>query len=176
MHSLISSGDLKSASYSAGCSIDFLEESIPNAQQIINQYKYTEKVDTGERETYKNDAHKWWDILELFEPRTITKKIFTNVEMVDADKVYGEYIDPIIAGFFKNLENARKKAQAEAEKFKMYFLKELDSLEDALKKKVEEDEKLTRDQESIEQKIKEDQAKIKWLESFMIKLDDILSI
>ena len=133
-------------------------------------------MDTGERETYKNDAHKWWDILELFEPRTITKKIFTNVEMVDADKVYGEYIDPIIAGFFKNLENARKKAQAEAEKFKMYFLKELDSLEDALKKKVEEDEKLTRDQESIEQKIKEDQAKIKWLESFLIKLDDILSI
>lgn len=176
MHSLISSGDLKSSNYSAGCNINFLEESIPNAQQIINQYKYTERVDTGEREACKNYNHKWWDFLELFEPRTITRKIFTNVEMVDADKVYGEYIDPIIAGFFKNLDNARKTAQQEAEKFKVFFMQELDVLEDTLKKKVEENEKLTRDQASIEQKLKEDQDKIQWLENFIVKLDEILAI
>lgn len=176
MHSLIASGDLKSSNYSAGCNIEFLEETIPNAQEIINQYKYIERVDTGEREVCKNYDHKWWDILELFEPRTITRKIFENREMVDADKVYGEYIEPIIAGFFKNLDNARKTAQEEADKFKVFFMKELDVLEDALKKKVEENEQLTRDQASIEKKIKEDQNKVEWLEAFIVKLDEILSI
>ena len=55
-------------------------------------------------------------------------------------------------------------------------MKELDVLEEALKKKVEENEQLTRDQDSIEKKIKEDQDKMKWLESFIVKLDDILAI
>ena len=176
MHSLISSGALQAGSYSGGSGIEFLEESIPDAQELIDQYKYTEEVDTGERETYRNDAHRWWDILELFEPRTITKKIFAEVEMVDADKVYGEYIDPIIAGFFKNLDNARKTAQKEAEKFKKFFLKELESLEEALKKKVEENEKLTRNRVSIEQKIRKDQKSIEWLDSFMKRLEEILAI
>lgn len=52
-------------------------------------------------------------------------------------------------------------------------MKELDSLEEILKKKVEEDEKLTRDQESITKKIKEDQQKVKWLEEFLKRLDTI---
>ena len=176
MHSLISSGDLKSTNYSVECNIDFLEESIPNAQQIIDQYKYTKSVYTGEVETYKNMAHKWWDVLELFEPRTVARRVCEKYEMVDAEKVYAEYIDPIIAGFFKNLDSARNTAQQEAETFKSFFIKELDVLEDALKKKVEENEQLTRDHESIEQKIKEDQDKVKWLESFISKLDEILAI
>jgi len=176
MHSLISSGDLQANNYSETCSIDFLEETIPDAQELINQYKYIDSVDTGEREEVKNESHKWWDFLELFEPRTVTRKIFQDVEMVDVEIVYDEYISPIIEGFFKNLENARTTAKSEADKFKAFFLKELDSLEDALKKKVEENEKLTRDQQSIDKKIKEDQEKIEWLDDFIGKLDNILSI
>lgn len=176
MHALISSGDLKSGSFEGGGNIEFLEETIPDAQQLINQYKYTKKVDTGERETVRNKNHRWWDILELFEPRTVTKKIFTEVELVDADTVYSEYIDPIVVGFFKNLDSARKTAQEEAEKFKQFFLKELDSLEKTLRQKVEENERLTRDQASVEQKIKDDKEKVEWLEGFMNRLDAILAI
>ena len=176
MHSLISNGDLKSTNFSVECNIDFLEESIPNAQQIIDRYKYKEKIETGEVVTLKNSAHKWWDILEIFEPRTVVKELYETYEMVNAEKVYAEYIDPIIAGFFKNLDSARNTAQQEAEKFKSFFIKELDVLEDALKRKVEENEQLTRDHESIEQKIKEDQDKVKWLESFISRLDEILAI
>lgn len=176
VRSLISNGMLKTGSYSGVESIDFLEESVPDAQQLIDQFKYTEEVDTGEREQVKNYNHKWWDFLELFEPRTITRKIFTNVEMVDADKVYGEYIAPIIAGFFKNLDRARMTAQKEAERFKEFFLSELNVLENTLKKKVEEEEKLTRDQECIEKKIREDKEKVVWLDAFMKRLDVILTI
>lgn len=176
VHSLISSGALKTGSYKSDSGIEFLEESIPDAQSLIDQFKYTETVDTGETETVKNSDHRWWDFLELFEPRTVTKRIFAEVEMVDSDKVYDEYIEPVIAGFFKNLENAKKTAQNKADKFKKYFLSELDSLEDALKKKVEEDEKLTRDQASLQKKIQEDKAKIEWLEDFMSRLDRILEI
>ena len=66
--------------------------------------------------------------------------------------------------------------QQEAEKFKRFFLNELKTLNLILKKKVAENEKLTRDHESIERKIKEDQEKVQWLEQFLNKLDGILQI
>ncbi len=173
MHSLIYE---KNVDYSFKCNIGFLEETIPDAQELIDQYRYTEKVDTGEYEVHKNYAHRWWDFLELFEPRYITKKIFQNVEMASVDKVYDDYITPIVSGFFKNLENARKTAKEEADRFKEFFLKELDNLEGIIRKKVEEDEKLTRDQANIEQKIKTEKDNIQWLESFMSRLNNILTI
>lgn len=176
IHSLISSGELQTGTYDDTKKIEFLEEAVPDAQELVDKFKYVKEVDTGERETVKNYNHKWWDLLELFEPRTVTKKIFEDVEMVDAGKVYDEYISPIINGFEKNIDNAKSTAAVQANEFKQFFMKELDSLEEILKKKVEEDEKLTRDQESITKKIKEDQQKVKWLEEFLKRLDTILAI
>lgn len=176
MHQLISSGELKADSYSADCNISFLEEDIPDAQELINQFKYVESVDTGETETVKNTDKHWWNPFTWFEPSYFTNTIYKDVEMVNGEEVYNEYMDPVISGFFKNLENARKTAQKEAEKFKKYFIKELDSLDEILKKKVEMNEELTRNQKNIEDRIKEDKTKIEWLESFMKRLDAILAI
>lgn len=174
MHSLISSGDLKANDFAVESRIRFLEESIPDAQQIINQYKHTIALDTGMREEYYE--HRWWDIFELFDKVKKVRIKYLNKDIVETDKVYRDYIDPVMASFNKNLDNARMAAQREADKFKAYFLKELDSLEAVLKEKVKEDESLTQDQASVMQKLKEDQDKIEWLEDFMTKLDEILAI
>ena len=176
MHRLISSGELTADSYSADCNINFLEEDIPDAQELINQYKYVDKVDTGETERVKNTDKHWWNPFTWFESSYYTRTIYKDVEMVNVEEVYNEYMEPVIGGLFKNLANAKKTAQAEAEKFKNYFIKELDSLDEILKKKVEMNEELTRNQKNIEDRIKEDKTKVEWLESFMKRLDEILAI
>lgn len=176
MHELISSGALESGEYSATNGIGFLEEDLPDAQELIDQYKVVERVDTGEVEWVKNNDHKWWDFFELFEPRRVAKNIFKDVEMVDVEKVYEDYVDPIISSFIKNLNNARKAAQENADGFKKFFLAELDKLEEVLRAKVEENEALTRNQSSIEEKIAADKQKVEWLEDFLKRLDTILSI
>ena len=177
MHLLISNGDLKTGSFNGGnTGIECLEETIPDAQELINQFKYTESRDTGETRRVRNEDHRWWDIFELFEPRMVTRKIFEDVEVVQVEEVYEEYIAPIVTGFNQNVASATKAAQQEAEKFKRFFLNELKTLNLILKKKVAENEKLTRDHESIERKIKEDQEKVQWLEQFLNKLDGILQI
>ena len=176
MHELISSGDLSSDEYSGSSNINFLEGDIPNAQDIINQYKYNDSVDTGEVETIKNEDKHWWNPFTWFDPSYISKKVYKEVEMVRVDEVYSDFIDPVIAGFFANLDNARKAAKNESDRFVKYFLKELDKLDDILKKKVEENEKLTRNHGSIEQKLKEDKVKMEWLDNFIRRLDEILYI
>ena len=61
IHKLIQSGVVKSQEYNTvnnGLGIDFLEMNIPNAQEIINNYKYNERYDTGEREWIENKRKK----------------------------------------------------------------------------------------------------------------------
>ena len=96
--------------------------------------------------------------------------------MVDYTTVENEYLTPIIQSFNENLESAQNTAQEEAEQFKKFFLKQLDELQNALKKKVEENKKLTQSQSSIDAMIEAEKEKVAWLENFMTKLDAILEI
>lgn len=173
MRKLLSGGGLQTGEYATDCGIDFLMEDLPDAQQLIDQYRYTEE---GEVEWVKNPDKHWWNPFTWFAPRFLKQKISDDKEMVDAEAVYAEYIDPILDSFNRNLDSAREAAQKEANRFKRYFLKELDKLEDVLKQKVEENEKLTRNQQSLNEKIRRDKEKIEWLNHFIDRLDEILAI
>ncbi len=179
IHGLIQSGVIKNQQYNTkndGFGIDFLEMDIPNAQEIINSYKYDERYDTGEVEWVVNTNKKWYKPWTWFEESGHNRAIYANREMVDYSTVENEYLTPIISSFNENLESAQNTAQDEAKQFKKFFLKQLDDLQDALKKKVEENEKLTRSQSSIDAKIESEKEKIAWLEKFLMRLDGILEI
>ncbi len=179
IHKLIQSGVVKSQEYNTvnnGLGIDFLEMNIPNAQEIINNYKYNERYDTGEREWIENKRKKWYKPWTWFEESGHYRTIYANKEMVDYSTVENEYLTPIISSFNENLESAQITAQTEAEQFKKFFLKQLDDLQEALKKKVEENEKLTKNQSNVNKVIEEEKEKVTWLENFLKRLDDILEI
>ena len=179
LHELIQSGVMANNEYSCDVNsngIDFLEMDIPDAQEIINSYKYDEKYDTGEEEWVENTNKKWYKPWTWFQESGHYRTVYANREMVDYTTVENEYLAPILSSFNENIENAQQFAQDEAERFKCFFLKELSVLEDALKVKVQENEKLTQDQNSINLKIAEEKEKVKWLEKFLNKLDSILEI
>lgn len=179
IHELIQSGVVEDQQYGPagdGVGVDFLEMDIPDAQEIINSYKYEETYDTGESEWVENTNKKWYKPWTWFQESGHYETIYANREMVDYDTVENEYLAPVIGSFNENLESAQNTAQEEAEKFKRFFLKQLDGLQDALRKKVEENEKLTQDQSSIDALIEEEKEKVRWLEGFMQKLDRILEI
>ncbi|WP_294406135.1 TerD family protein [uncultured Clostridium sp.] len=177
IHELIQSGILENKEYSSsGSGIDFLEMDIPNAQEIINCYKYDEEYDTGEEEWVENTSKKWYKPWTWFEEKGHYRKIYANREMVDYSTVENEYLAPIIQSFNENLESAQITAQEEAEKFKVFFLKQLEELEIALKKKVEENEKLTQNQSNVESIIKKEKENMQWLESFLSRLEKVLEI
>ena len=179
IHELIQKGVVQSREYNAsdnGLGVRFLEMDIPNAQEIINHYKYNERYDTGEEEWIENKNKKWYKPWTWFEESGHYRTIYANREMVDYTTVENEYLTPIIQSFNENLESAQNTAQEEAEQFKKFFLKQLDELQNALKKKVEENKKLTQSQSSIDAMIEAEKEKVAWLENFMTKLDAILEI
>lgn len=179
IHELIQSGIVQNQAYSMSdheFGVGFLEMDIPNAQEIINSYKYDERYDTGEEEWVENTNKKWYKPWTWFEESGHYRTIYANREMVDYATVENEYLSPIIQSFNENLESAQNTAQDEAEQFKKFFLKQLDELQTALKKKVEENEKLTQNQSSIDAQIEAEKGKVAWLENFLMKLDAILEI
>ncbi len=179
IHELIQNGIVNNQQYTtskAGWGVDFLEMDIPNAQEIINSYKYDERYDTGEEEWVENTNKKWYKPWTWFEESGYYRTIYANREMVDYYTVENEYLTPIIRSFNENLENAQSTAQEEAEQFKQFFLKQLSELQDVLKKKVEENEKLTQNQSNIDAAIEAEREKVAWLENFLMRLDKILEI
>lgn len=179
IHELIQNGIVEGQQYQGSkdaIGVDFLEMDIPNAQEIINSYKYDERYDTGEEEWVVNTNKKWYKPWTWFEESGYYRTIYANREMVDYSTVENEYLSPVIKSFNENLESAQNTAQDEAEQFKSFFLEQLDELQSALKNKVEENEKLTQNQDSINERIESEKEKAAWLESFLSELDAILEI
>lgn len=179
IHELIQSGIVNNQQYNSsneGLGVDFLEMDIPNAQEIINSYKYDERYDTGEEEWVENTNKKWYKPWTWFEESGHYRTIYANREMVDYSTVENEYLTPVIRSFNENLESAQNTAQEEAKQFKQFFLKQLDDLQAALRKKVEENEKLTQNQSNIDAEIEAEREKVAWLENFLMRLDKILEI
>ena len=176
MHNLINGGGVQSSSYEGNANLNFLAEDLPDAQEIIDMYKYDEKYDTGETEWVENTNKKWYKPWTWFQESGHYKHIYAEREMVDYATVYDDFVQPVIANFNENIDGAKQVASDEADKFRKYFLGEIDKLEKKLKEKVAENEKLTRDQDSIIKQIKEQKANMEWLEQFMVKLEQILAI
>lgn len=179
IHGLIQCGIVQSQEYSSsdnGFGVSFLEMDIPNAQEIINSYKYDERYDTGEEEWVENTNKKWYKPWTWFQESGHYRTIYANREMVDYSIVENEYLTPIIQSFNENLESAQNTAQDEAEHFKKFFLKQLDELQTALRHKVEENERLTQNRNSIDATIETEKERVAWLEGFLARLDAILEI
>jgi len=179
IHDLIQNGVVNNQEYDASgnkAGVSFLEMTIPNAQEIIDNYKYDEEYDTGETEWVENTNKRWYKPWTWLEERGYYRHIYANREMVDYSTVENEYLTPIISSFNENLESAQNTAVEEAKKFKQFFLRQLDDLEKALKKKVEENEKLTQNKSSIEATIQAEKEKVTWLENFLSRLDAVLEI
>ena len=179
IHDLIQNGVVNNQEYDVSgnkVGVGFLEMTIPNAQEIIDNYKYDEKYDTGETEWVKNTSKRWYNPFTWLQKSGYFRPKYDNREMVDYSTVENEFLTPIISSFNENLESAQNTAVEEAKKFKQFFLRQLDDLEKALKKKVEENEKLTQNKSSIEATIQAEKEKVTWLENFLSRLDAVLEI
>lgn len=176
MHELISSGGLESSDFSSEASLQFLEEDIPDAQELIDAYKYDDEIDTGESEWIENRNKKWYKPWTWFQESGHYRTIYATVQMVEYSTVFNDFVQPVIANFNENIDGAKSVAEEEAEKFRSHFISEIDRLEAKLKEKVAENEELTRNQEIISAKIEKEKANVKWLDDFISKLDSILNI
>lgn len=95
---------------------------------------------------------------------------------IDGTKLAQQFFAPIQEQLYENSNAAVAYAKKQAQKIKTEFSKKFSELDEVLKRKLQELEVYAKDQEDVERRIRESQAKLQWLEAIQVKTKSILDI
>lgn len=155
--------------------ISYLSYSIPNADNLIESYKYTEKEKVGE-EKYKNPDKKWYNPFSWLEPTYLTRNIYEDRTYIDGDKLSEGIIQPYLKSLNTNIEKFENSADKEMKNIKEFFKNEIDKLEKILENKVKELEKLAKESNDVDTDIYNKNKEKEWLLEISNRLEMILDI
>ena len=146
-----------------------------DVSSLINNLTETEHVKVDEV-WVENTSKKWYKPWTWFQEKGHWKDIYEDKEYVDRTKLAQRFFAPIQEQLYENRDNAIEYAKAQTEKIKQDFSKKFVELDTVLKKKLQELEDCANDNKNVERRIRESQAKLKWLEEIQIKTKAILDI
>ena len=146
-----------------------------DVSSIINNLTETERVKVDEV-WVENTSKKWYKPWTWFQEKGHWKDVYEDKEYVDGTKLAQRFFAPIQEQLYENSNNAIEYAKAQTKKIKQDFSKKFAELDTVLKKKLQELEDCANDNKNVERRIRESQAKLKWLEEIQIKTKAILDI
>lgn len=139
--------------------------------------KLTEKERVKVDEVWvENTNKKWYKPWTWFQEKGHWKDVYEDKEYIDGTKLSQRFFAPIQEQLYENNNNAIEYAKAQTQKIKQEFSKKFAELDAVLKQKLKELENCANDNKDIERRIRESQAKLKWLEDIQIKTKSILDI
>lgn len=146
-----------------------------DVSSLINNLTETERVKVDEV-WVENTSKKWYKPWTWFQEKGHWKDVYEDKEYVDGTKLAQRFFAPIQEQLYENSNNAIEYAKAQTKKIKQGFSKKFAELDTVLKKKLQELEDCANDNKNVERRIRESQAKLKWLEEIQIKTKAILDI
>lgn len=146
-----------------------------DVSSLINNLTETERVKVDEV-WVENTSKKWYKPWTWFQEKGHWKDIYEDKEYVDGTKLAQRFFAPIQEQLYENSNNAIEYAKAQTKKIKQDFSKKFVELDTVLNKKLQELEDCANDNKNVECRIRESQAKLKWLEEIQIKTKAILDI
>ena len=150
---------------------EIFTRSIGNTESIVNDYIEVKKEISGYEEIWIGEWYLPWTWFD-----TAKIPIYKDVEEVDLVKFFMESIGSLNIEFEKSSEKAKEKAMEEASKFREYFIKEMDKLDNIVKNKIDELQKISSNKDKTEEEKNNNEKNKYWLEDFVKKLDNILEI
>lgn len=146
-----------------------------DVSSLINNLTETESVKVDEV-WVENTSKKWFKPWTWFQEKGHWKNVYEEKEYVDGTKLAQRFFAPIQEQLYENNNNAIEYAKAQTKKIKQDFSRKFVELDTVLQEKLQELEDCANDNKNIEYRIRESQAKLKWLEEIQIKTKAILDI
>ena len=147
-----------------------------SVSSTLSEYSYKEKVQVGSHQEI-NTNKKWYKPWTWFQDKYYTIDDYEEQEFVDFEKYLDCEIFPKIEESVGVTRDAAFSwAKDEERKFKEFFKKQLEKLDEAIAKKLSEQKKSLENKESFEKMIEENKKNLSWIESFKKELDSLLAV
>lgn len=163
----------------AGINIDPLKlmgGSVPTANDFsVTKLMQSKKVEDGQ-EWVENTDKKWYKPWTWFQEKGYYKKKYKTVKFVLANDLAQEFFAPIEDNLGYNGEQAYRHAIKQANRIAASFNKEFERLDGVLKQKLAELESYATDKTKAEERIKETESRLAWLEEIKKRVTSILEI
>lgn len=163
----------------AGISIDPLKlmgGTIPTADNFsVTKLVQSKKVEDG-TEWVENTAKKWYKPWTWFQEKGYYRTKYKTVKYVPASDLTQEFFTPIKENIINNGTFAQKYALKQSNRIAASFNKEFERLDGVLKQKLSELESYAADKSVAEERIKETERRLEWLEVIRNRVASILEI
>lgn len=163
----------------AGISIDPLKlmgGTVPTAYDFsVTKLVQSKEVEDG-KEWVENTNKKWFKPWTWFQEKGYYKTKYKTVTYVPANELAQEFFAPIKETVVNNGELAQKHAIKQSNRIVASFNKEFERLDGVLKQKLSELESYATDKTKAEERIKETERRLAWLEVIKKRVASILEI
>lgn len=167
----------------AGITIDPLKlmgGSVVSADEFsVTKLVHSKEVEAGEKRIWvENTNRKWYKFWTWGQERGHYEyeTRYKTVKYVDASELAQEYFTPIEEIVFENGEMAHKYAVKQANRIAASYNSEFVRLDDVLKQKLAELESYATDKKKAEERVKETERRLAWLEAIQKRVASILEI
>lgn len=151
-----------------------------SVDEALGSYTHTEDVMETVHRIEKNEDKHWWNPFTWFDPKYYEWDEDVKVgeeNYVNFSKYIEESLYPEIEKFERVTRDvATSTAQDREFELKKSFLEKFSVLNDAIKAKINEQEKALADQKRFNEMIEKNKKNLAWLSSFKKELDDILTV
>jgi predicted GTPase/CHASE3 domain sensor protein len=130
------------------------------------------KVEDGQKFV---ETRGWFESI-LFWPKNEWVTNYKNVSYVNGSELAQKFFMPVEKWLSENGDAARKYALKQSKRIADRFNEEFKKLDEILKQKLAELENCATDKEKAEERIRESERKLKWLEQIKSKVESILEI
>lgn len=141
----------------------------------VNKLVQSKKVEDGE-EWVENTSKKWYKPWTWLQESGYYRKKYKEVEYVNASDLAQEFLSGIQESVYNNGDGACQYALKQSNRIAGTFNEEFKRLDDVLKNKLLELKSFAGDKEKAEERIRESERKLKWLEEIKGKVESILEI
>lgn len=153
-----------------------------SVDETLNSYSYTEDVVVGshkvKNEGFRSGVARLFNLDSFFGKEGYhTEYEYETEEYVNFSEFIKGSLYPQIVMFEKETRDiATSWAKNTEISFKKFFLEKLLELDDAIKAKIEEQEKALADQKHFTEMIEQNKKNLSWLNEFKQELDNILTV
>lgn len=155
--------------------LDIMKGSFSNTSFAVSNHVRSKEVENGQ-EYVKNTDKKWYKPWTWFQESGYYRTKYKTVSYVDGSEIAQGFFAPIKEVLYDTSDTAKKHAIKESKKIVAFYKNRFDELDKLLERKLDDMKVCALDRANAEERLRESEEKLAWLNDIRSQVESILEI